>query len=284
MAPPAITVASLALSGVSFMQTGKTLPDHALSSVSQRDCIMFRATRGEQICQVDAGALDHVTVADAGQTSPADTAWPEEINALPAPSGAVPTAKAVPVKPVMVASLDPIPVPVADDLPTLLEPPAAGETARMPVADVVAQSVGGPTSGTPNTTSAQHGFLPSLRHAERMVPETPPPMDKTTEATDTASTPRATPVAAPPSQIATRHLVVGSFRERARATTHVARLGDANLRILSTTVKGRVQYRVVAGPFPKSELAAAKRSYAALGIKGAWPITVRDQAFQLAAR
>ncbi|MCX8231539.1 MAG: hypothetical protein OTJ45_06940, partial [Alphaproteobacteria bacterium] len=117
VAPPIITMASLALSGVSFMQTGKTLPDHALSSVAQRDCKMFRATRGELICQANTalGLDGSISLAAV----PAGTAWPEKIIELPAPLAPIPEPTAAPIQPVVVASLAPIPVPIPANAPAL---------------------------------------------------------------------------------------------------------------------------------------------------------------------
>ena len=41
--PPAIQLASLAIDGISYMQTGKSISDHALSAVTNKDCAMLRA-------------------------------------------------------------------------------------------------------------------------------------------------------------------------------------------------------------------------------------------------
>ncbi len=41
--PPAIQLASLAIDGISYMQTGKSVSDHALSAVTNKDCAMLRA-------------------------------------------------------------------------------------------------------------------------------------------------------------------------------------------------------------------------------------------------
>lgn len=48
--PPALQVASLALDGVSFVTTGKTVTDHAISGVTAQDCAMSRVLKGESIC------------------------------------------------------------------------------------------------------------------------------------------------------------------------------------------------------------------------------------------
>lgn len=52
--PPAVQAASLALDGISFAATGKTVSDHALSAVTEQDCAMSRALSGENICTQDA--------------------------------------------------------------------------------------------------------------------------------------------------------------------------------------------------------------------------------------
>lgn len=46
-APPAGFVA---LSGLSYASSGKGISDHAMSVMSERDCAVLRAVRGEQIC------------------------------------------------------------------------------------------------------------------------------------------------------------------------------------------------------------------------------------------
>ncbi|MCK5546928.1 MAG: hypothetical protein KAI27_06105, partial [Rhodospirillaceae bacterium] len=38
--PPALQLASLAIDGISYMQTGKSISDHALSAVTNKDCAM----------------------------------------------------------------------------------------------------------------------------------------------------------------------------------------------------------------------------------------------------
>ena len=40
--PPAVMVASYVADGVVLLASGKTIPDHALSSVTEQDCALFR--------------------------------------------------------------------------------------------------------------------------------------------------------------------------------------------------------------------------------------------------
>lgn len=48
--PPAIQLASLALDGVSYATTGKSVTDHAISGITDQDCAMVRVLKGDDIC------------------------------------------------------------------------------------------------------------------------------------------------------------------------------------------------------------------------------------------
>lgn len=58
--PPAVQMASLALDGVSYITTGKSVSDHAISTVTAQDCAMTRVLKGDNICtaqQVEVATL-----------------------------------------------------------------------------------------------------------------------------------------------------------------------------------------------------------------------------------
>jgi len=65
--PPAVTVASFAADGVSYMVSGRTVSDHALSYAAQEDCAMHRVVKGEGICKPEAPA-GGMALADAGMS------------------------------------------------------------------------------------------------------------------------------------------------------------------------------------------------------------------------
>ncbi|MDA0369446.1 MAG: SPOR domain-containing protein [Proteobacteria bacterium] len=244
VAPPVITVASLALSGVSFVQTGKTLPDHALSSVSQRDCIMFRAARGEQICQIS----DLPLVAT-------DVAFVEEPSVIR--SGPVAVAVIPDKAPAMAAPVQPVDVAV-------LAPPAVPQVA------VVAAAIASDAALFDEVAFVAHETTPAIRPAGAAF--IPVPLGD-------IGVPAVVAARAPPaiSQAESlRYLVVGSFRDPKRAADHVASLGRADLKIVEAAVHGRAQYRVVAGPYAADELANAQRAFAARGVKRAWMLRLAD--------
>jgi hypothetical protein len=49
--PTAVTVATYAADGVSFVATGKRVTDHALSAAVDRDCALLRAMNGDAVCR-----------------------------------------------------------------------------------------------------------------------------------------------------------------------------------------------------------------------------------------
>ncbi|MFT5391459.1 MAG: hypothetical protein ACI8PT_001654 [Gammaproteobacteria bacterium] len=64
----AMTLISLGMSGISLATTGKSVSDHALSVVLERDCSFFRPISGEPICAEPVG-----TVSDADDSPPVAT-------------------------------------------------------------------------------------------------------------------------------------------------------------------------------------------------------------------
>jgi hypothetical protein len=67
--PPAVTIASLAADGVSYMATGKTVTDHGISAATANDCALMRPIFvGKPICRIDADRGKHVPV-EVGQAA-----------------------------------------------------------------------------------------------------------------------------------------------------------------------------------------------------------------------
>lgn len=62
---PTYQLASLAVTGLSYMLTGKSLPDHALSTVTQRDCSMMRVMNGGEVCSDPADQVPQVMIVGA---------------------------------------------------------------------------------------------------------------------------------------------------------------------------------------------------------------------------
>ncbi|MHA1563845.1 MAG: hypothetical protein ACTSX7_00910 [Alphaproteobacteria bacterium] len=67
--PPALMVASYVAEGILVAASGKTLGGHALSTVTQQDCAMWRILQGEDICQ-NPSILDEAEIMLASGTIP----------------------------------------------------------------------------------------------------------------------------------------------------------------------------------------------------------------------
>jgi hypothetical protein len=48
--PPAVTIASWAINGISYLASGKSVSDHAISAVLDMDCATWRIIKGDPIC------------------------------------------------------------------------------------------------------------------------------------------------------------------------------------------------------------------------------------------
>ena len=77
--PLPIRLASWAIDGISLLTTKKSIADHGISVVAERDCAMWRSLTGEDIC-VDNDAGSSTAVAEAekppGTDPPMSGQWP----------------------------------------------------------------------------------------------------------------------------------------------------------------------------------------------------------------
>ena len=77
--PPAVTLASLAADGVSYVTTGKSVSDHGMSVATGNDCALMRPVfTGKAMCQIDTTRgkdvpveTGHAAVARPGTHAPA---------------------------------------------------------------------------------------------------------------------------------------------------------------------------------------------------------------------
>ncbi len=65
--PPIITIASIAMDAASYASTGKSVADHGLSLVLQRDCALLRVVEGA-VCVAEDEAGPEVALAELDET------------------------------------------------------------------------------------------------------------------------------------------------------------------------------------------------------------------------
>ncbi|MDP6172573.1 MAG: SPOR domain-containing protein, partial [Rhodospirillales bacterium] len=135
--PLGVQIASFVADGISIVATDKTLGDHGLSMVAQKDCALWRGLKGDEICRT---AEPDIFLAKSGkalvETETAEAQaelGDEELAAMDLAAGAEdqPTAPApapaitAPVKTVAVAALT---RPVQPDLPPVTSRAAPART------------------------------------------------------------------------------------------------------------------------------------------------------------
>ena len=83
--PPAVTVVSFAADIVSLGETGKTITDHGISLMAQKDCVMMRVFSKTPICKdiPDENTPEGALVALTPLTDPNVAAAPEDPMTLP---------------------------------------------------------------------------------------------------------------------------------------------------------------------------------------------------------
>ncbi|MGE0256080.1 MAG: hypothetical protein AB7N54_18270 [Alphaproteobacteria bacterium] len=62
--PLEYNLASYAIDGLSYLFSGKSATDHAISTVTERDCALLRAFDGDEICHDAAPDIDDVVERD----------------------------------------------------------------------------------------------------------------------------------------------------------------------------------------------------------------------------
>lgn len=89
--PPALTAASWALDGVSYLVSGKSVTDHAISEVAAQDCALFRVVQGREFCEdyeVDGDHSLTLTASAVNANGPSDPLFvPPEIARIAAGFG-----------------------------------------------------------------------------------------------------------------------------------------------------------------------------------------------------
>lgn len=77
-APPALQVLSLALDGISYLATDKTLADHGLSAVTQKDCKLLRGLKDKKVCQEEQEKQEASIREDASKATLLSATPPEQ--------------------------------------------------------------------------------------------------------------------------------------------------------------------------------------------------------------
>ncbi|MCZ6863022.1 MAG: SPOR domain-containing protein [Alphaproteobacteria bacterium] len=248
--PPALTAASYATDGVSYLATDKTITDHMLSDALGQNCAVWRILRGRSICK-DFTPEEVAARAKARRETRHDEerAQVAQVEGPYSPSGtiegtAIALAPKKESKPSVGAGRTKV---TAEGLPAIA--PAAGgsgtslRTKPRTISGILTRTLKAkPAPKTVRTTSVGRSSISSRR--ARSAPLGP-----------------------------RRFIVFGSFRNKRAAARLARRHQILDPFVVPARVRGTTYYRVVAQPEGRASIALAFRSLKRAGVRDAYAIS-----------
>ena len=271
-APLGLQIASVFADGVSLLTTDKTLTDHGLSALTEKDCAVWRGFKGEEICR--DGTFDATDVANLEISPPArepdmepdveDSAIPETplARAGPAPSLWNPPGNQLGNRPGN--------QPGDAKTASLMESPA--ESSAPFFAKVETASL--PEIKAPAPKGSQS--LETLETGETgKAPKARSPVDAPMDAPMDAPAPAPAP--AKPTETAAEvkggtFYVLASYRRLTNAKRFARSQAKWSPKILLGTASGRHVYRVAVGPADGARAFQLKARLQRDGLKDAWAL------------
>jgi hypothetical protein len=264
--PLPVQIASWALDGLSVLTTEKTITDHGVSLVAQKDCALWRGFVEGSVCRDN----DAVTVIALADLTPAASDVPvlaDDGARLAAFETAAGAPEAAPIVTGAVHSNDAPPANWRATVERLMDAlPEAFPTTEpesTPTVDDDALAVA-PSWDDPAVVEDM-----TLAEASAPTIELAAPVEEVRATADTSVTPEPSAAAPAPEQV---YYVVGSFAQRANALAFAARYADLKPTILGARLDGQAMYRVAVGPYAPAEQKSVRGRLAGLGLADAWAI------------
>ena len=269
--PPALTIASYATDGVSYLATDKSVTDHMLSDALGRDCAMWRIMRGRSICK-DFTPEEVVARAKARREQRHDDerAQVAQIEGPYSPSGAIAGAaiarspkKTLKPSTVVGAGVAGSRV-VRRELAAIA--PAAGVSGRKPIKPALAGKGaakagraaprGKPLMISDIFAGTAKAKVPPRAYRRAVAKRSPKPYRRVRSALSGLR----------------RFIVFGSFRDKRAAARLARRHQILDPFVVPARVRGATYYRVVTQPEGRANIAMAWRSLRRAGVKDAYAI------------
>lgn len=286
--PIELTVAKLAGDLISYVSTGKSTTDHAVSFVAERDCALHRPLLEQTICKDDETILAEEAAALAVMGEPEikqelRVARPEiyAVNA-PAEDWSRPSATALKSNAIVTTNLPPLtPKKTPDDAVEV-----ASARDQIEVEDVaVDRSDLGPIDPQVEADAAVAGYVSDEPAAEIAAPKEtvtaalvdPAVMgdvDGVVDEVDAALDGEALAgddLAAP---LPGDYVVLASFADEARANRALGLYKEYQPRLLNAEVKGKPYLRVAVGPLSAEHAHDLRLLAAKKGVKDPWIVGV----------
>ena len=252
--PPAFTIASLAIDALSLAVSEKTVADHALSQIAQKDCSMWRGFTGDELC-IDEDSTFAVAAADGQPTAGgADSA---DLGAITTASG-----------PIEDGSMD-LAMPGGE---SGLLGPAEPQLADFTTASAPAEETAPPSGLVQPATAVAAGDTPGA----------PGTVDHVQPAA-TADRPAPRRERVPAAMAGPRlYYVIGSFSQWNNAQRLAARHGTLTPSVVTGKLDGRKLFRVVIGPFGPSEQKDMRALIHRAGHYDAWAVRMNSTEWSVA--
>lgn len=272
--PVPLQIASWAADGISYVMTKKSLTDHGLSMVAQKDCALLRAVVEGNVCRDDDAAT---MIADASQGAVVPVAT-DALVVAPATTEAKPAAVAT------LASSDGWQSPaeltaeklaafetasgVPSVAPEAVAAPSKGLFEQTPkvVADIPPPAVATPVVEKKTATASVQ--VAAVRPAEELP--APAKAKKPWQQLIAAKEDRVVTVDVKDEAAPKLFMVMGSFSKRDNALGLARRFADMNPYVLTSELNGRKIYRVAIGAATSDGQQAVRRQLARIGVVDVW--------------
>ncbi len=248
---PVVEVAYYGLQGLSLAASGRSVGDHAISAMLDKDCAVFRLVKGEAVCREPKEDEVPVSVAIA-RALKEDASAPRVVADADDPESGENTEGAERTI-ASAATLDPMMVPrsMSDDVPAVagiaaVENATAPRTAafskpppRQVAAAVTVRPLSAPETAAPGRQRT--GWEATVALAER--PDRVPGI---------------------------RVLVLGSYLTRLRARRAARQWPSIATTVVSARIRGKTYYRVVTGPVGLAGIADERARLKSHGVPEFW--------------
>ncbi len=252
--PPAVTIASFAIDAISLAVSEKTVADHAISQIAQKDCAMWRGFTGDELC-IDEDSTFAVAAADGQPTAGgADSA---DLVSFTTASG--PTEDELMDLAMLGAESD------------LLEP-VEPQLADFTTASAPAEETAPPSGLVQPATAVAAGDTPGAPGTVAHV-----------QPAATADRPAPRREWVPAAMVGPGlYYVIGTFSQWNNAERLAARHSTLAPSVVTAKLDGRRVFRVVIGPFGPSEQDDMRALIRRSGIYDAWAVRMNSAKWSVA--
>lgn len=283
--PIPVTIASTAISGISYVKTGKFSTDHILSAFVEQDCVLTRPITGEAMCHdIDPGseaAGERVIV--AAYPGDRDTGNFRSNNDPEISLGAM-KIDGLSEQPTLVAAAMPYAPPAPIETPGLakIDGPSMAVLAVRKAVPAALPPVPIARPASISTASVSSIAVAKISTVSAPIEPWTPPASYTLSRGAPVAVSAATKAVADAAE--KRYIVIGSVRDSDRAEALAARFADRKAQIRPIDVDGQTWHRVLVGPYGLQEARLTRADLGEVDGHQPWIVRIAPQSEQVAMR